>query len=111
MHKPTAGMQLATNEALIGSSRGRTSRNHRRLSANQRAKHLPCHLCGQPIDYTLPWDDQMAYQPDHYYPVSTHPHLAEDPGNYRSSHARCNKARGDTPMTAILGLGITANDW
>ncbi len=91
--------------------RGRTSRNFRRLNANQRAKHLPCHICGQPIDYTLPHDAEMAYQYDHYHPLSTHPHLAEDPANGRSSHARCNKSRGNKPMSELVGLGVTSRDW
>ena len=69
-----------------------------------------CWICGQPIDYeadaTVHPD---AFQPDHYYPVSTHPELALDPANLRASHRSCNVARGDGPPP--LGLGRTSRSW
>lgn len=71
-----------------------------------------CWLCGFFIDYSIPpqesWKDD-AFQLDHYFPVSTHPHLQEDPGNFRPAHASCNRARGNgAPMPA---LGILSEQW
>lgn len=77
---------------------------YRTLLANQRAKHLPCWLCGQPINYNAanPNDDD-AFSYDHAKPWSTHPHLRLDPDNGRSAHIRCNKSRGNRPPRPQLG--------
>lgn len=68
----------------------------------------PCHLCGQPIDYSVPSGGARggaeAFELDHFYPVSTHVHLAADPANFRPSHARCNVARRNSPVVPTLGL-------
>ena len=69
-----------------------------------------CWICGQPIDYTADSNSHPdAFQPDHFYPVSTHPELALDPGNLRPCHRSCNIARGDGPPP--LGLGRTSRTW
>ena len=60
-----------------------------------RALDAPCWICGQPINYDARPQTPDAFEPDHYYPVSTHPHLAEDPANLRPSHSRCNRTRGN----------------
>lgn len=76
------------------------------------AEDAPCWMDGQPIDYTAPFDDwknDNRFQLDHYYPVSTHPELQEDPTNYRASHAGCNSARGNGSPTA--GLGTLSEQW
>jgi 5-methylcytosine-specific restriction endonuclease McrA len=89
-----------------------TSRRTHRQKAQakaQRAKGLDCWLCGQPIDYTLPPEDVMAFSVDHIKPWSTHPELREDPGNLASAHSRCNKQRGANPPP--LGLGLTSRAW
>lgn len=54
----------------------------------------PCWLCGQPINYKADYPAEDSFTVDHMYPVATHPHLAEDPGNLRPCHALCNWARG-----------------
>ena len=58
---------------------------------------LPCHLCGQPIDYTLKTGPQ-AFQVDHYHPISQRPDLVYDQRWFRPSHATCNNHRGDKPI-------------
>ena len=57
----------------------------------------PCWICGQAIDYTAPPNDETSFELDHAFPVSTHPELKEDAGNFRASHCRCNRARGNRP--------------
>lgn len=55
------------------------------------------------IDYDIPRIDPYtgklnpeAWELDHLYPQSTHPELAEDPGNFRHSHAQCNNERSNS---------------
>lgn len=86
------------------------SHAYRKLVDNQRAKLLPCWLCGQPINYraTNP-NDPDAYSYDHAQPWSTHPALRYDPDNGRSAHQRCNKSRGN--KTPAPGLGIASEKW
>lgn len=93
----------------IGNSIGRTSRRWRRIVKAQRAKRLPCALCGQPIDYTLPKGDDGAFEADHVLPRDTHPELAEDPSNVQSSHRRCNNSKRNG--TQPLGLGLLSEEW
>lgn len=76
-------------------------REYQALRATFRAKcaaeDAPCWMDGQPIAYDEPdgsTDD--AFELDHYYPVSTHPHLEMDPANYRPSHRLCNRTRGNS---------------
>lgn len=70
-----------------------------------------CWLCGQPIDYTAPKDHPDAFELDHYFPVSTHPQLAEDPAGFRPSHRSCNGARGNTDPADILSIGQQSRAW
>lgn len=68
----------------------------------------PCWICRQPIDYTIinsPGDKQNteAWEPDHLYPRSTHPHLRLDRANLRASHLGCNRARGNQMLDDDLG--------
>lgn len=94
---------------------GRTGRAWRELRQSYRdeceAGNYPCWLCGQPIDYTAKNETESpdAWEPDHFYPVSTHPELGNDRANLRPSHAACNGARsdGDPP----LSIGSLSEDW
>lgn len=96
--------------------RGRTGRRWHRLKAEVYARGGPCCRCGQPIDYRIPYLSELTGQPDpnsksvdHYpHPLSTHPHLAEDPGNLAPAHLGCNKSAGvnTAPMT-----GTTSREW
>lgn len=54
-------------------TRSRYARNgdrRRKLRARLRALGLPCALCGQPIDYSLPAGDPMSFEVDEIIPVS-----------------------------------------
>lgn len=88
---------------------GRRTANFGRLRRNLRAKRRACCRCGQPIDYNLDYPDDGSFSVDHLKPLSTHPHLAEDPDNLDAAHLRCNKNagnRGDRP-----GLGRPSREW
>lgn len=72
-----------------------------------------CWICGQPIDYEAAPDDYSnddRFELDHYYPVSTHPHLQEDPANFRPAHAGCNRTRGNSSNISSLA-GTLSRDW
>lgn len=69
----------------------------------------PCWICTQPIDYDAPPNHPDSFEPDHYYPVSTHPHLANDPANLRASHSKCNRSRGNKPPEQ--GIWLQAEEW
>lgn len=95
----------------------KSTRNLRKVSARFREEcetetqpdgttGRPCWLCGAPIDYMLPSGQGLddAFERDHYFPVSTHPHLAEDPANFRASHGGCNRERGNNAPHPSLGI-------
>lgn len=71
-----------------------------------------CWICLIPIDYAAPFDDYTnddRFQEDHFYPVSTHPELQDDPENKRPSHAGCNRERGNGAPN--VGLGTLSREW
>jgi len=75
-----------------------------------RAARGPCCRCGQAIDYAAPWPDPNSFTVDHYpHPLSTHPWLAEDPGNLAPAHLVCNQAAGDAHP--VPGLGSPSETW
>ena len=70
---------------------------HIRALAWERDKkaQAPCHLCGQPIDYSLaPSSCEQAWEPDHMQTFKDHPELELDLLNIYPSHRRCNRCRG-----------------
>lgn len=93
---------------------GRTTQTWRRLRLQcyerDRAKDAPCWICGGRIRYDLPpSSDPDAWEPDHRFPVSTHPELAELPENVLPSHRRCNRAKRD--RAAVDMLGARSREW
>lgn len=82
----------------------------RRFRAACEKAGVPCHLCGDRIDYALPdGKDPNAFECDHFYPVSTHPNLAYDPANFRASHMNCNRSRGSADVVQVLG--VPSREW
>lgn len=76
-----------------------------------RKAKAPCHICGQPIDYSLePSSGPEAYEPDHVIPVAKRPDLELDLSNIKASHARCNRSRGDG-TNGENNLGMRSRIW
>lgn len=48
--------------------RSSTTRYHARTRL--RKQQANCHICGQPINYNLPWDDPRAFVADHVIPLA-----------------------------------------
>lgn len=63
------------------------------------AEGAPCHLCGKPIDYSLPAGHPMSFELDEIVPVSK----GGDPfarDNVAPAHRTCNQRRGNRPIVA-----------
>ena len=85
---------MVTVEDVIGRLESRAA-NHN-MDIGDLLEKIPaevrdCHL------ETNEWLDQK--QVSHYQPVSTHPHLENDPTNWDWEDPSPNMRRGDTPMT------------
>jgi hypothetical protein len=74
---------------------------------------LPCHICGEDIDYTLKTPHPYAYQLDEIQPRR----FGGDPlsiSNVSPSHATCNRSRAnqfDPRSRQYHGLPLDADDW
>lgn len=73
------------------------------------AKGTPCHLCHQPIDYTLDKTDPEHFQLDHIKSRKRFPHLEFVPANWAPAHASCNKRKSDGDAGGLLG--VTSEAW
>lgn len=81
----------------------------RRIADSLRRRRVqPCVICGQWINYDLPYGDKEAFTVEHLKPRSTHPHLADDPSNCAPAHDKCNKSRGNRELN---GLGTPSQEW
>ena len=97
--------------------------NPRRSNSTQRnrirnrlaAMSMPCALCGQPIDYSLPPGNPMSFEVDEIVPVS----CGGDPldiNNCQPAHRICNQRRGNKPLSALNVRPLTkppttSTDW
>lgn len=67
-------------------------------------------MCLQKINYDVaPSSTDQAWEPDHRFPVKTHPELAEVPENILPSHRGCNRSKRD--KAGITNLGSRSRDW
>jgi len=78
----------------------------RRLAWDRdRKARAVCHICGEPIDYSLkPSSSPMAWEPDHLKPYKQAPELELDLANIAASHRRCNRQRGNGSHDNDLGM-------
>ena len=81
-----------------------------KLRARIKALGLPCHICGRPIDYSLPPGTPMSFEVDEIVPVSR----GGDPldmANCAAAHRICNQRRGNKPLrTAQARAGNAQGD-
>lgn len=86
---------------------GRSGRPWRRVQAQVYATESVCHLCGQPVDPTLPANHDMARSVDHIIPLA----LGGDPtsrANLRLAHRLCNQRKG---VGASKQTNPTSRQW
>lgn len=79
----------------------RRANGHRRSELRRwlRSQGLPCHICGLPIDYSLPAGDPMSFEVDEIVPVSKGGSPL-DRSNVAPAHRICNQRRGNKPAGA-----------
>lgn len=73
-----------------------------KLSKWLRSQGLPCALCGQPIDYSLPAGHPLSFEVDEIHPVSRWREFgyasataaALDRDNVQPAHRICNERAG-----------------
>lgn len=94
--------------------RQRNGHRRRELRRWLRSQGLPCHLCGLPIDYSLPAGHPMSFEVDEIVPVSR----GGDPldrSNVAPAHRICNERRGNRPITEPARprdlLSVTSQEW
>lgn len=70
-----------------------------------RKSRAVCHICGQPIDYSIPASSApLAWEPDHLQPFAKCPELELDLVNIAASHRQCNRQRGAGSHDNDLGM-------
>lgn len=88
---------------------GRKTRRYKQLKEDLRALRLPCYLCGQAINYEVGFPHPDSFSAEHVKPRAKFVELAEDPGNLKAAHLKCNSAKSDQELDA--GIGLTSRDW
>lgn len=71
---------------------GRNTSQRDRDRATIRRAHPACGICGEPIDYTLPHLDPLAFVVDHVVPIAAGG--TDMLGNKQAAHRACNRAKG-----------------
>lgn len=94
----------------------RYANGHERRKVREwlRSQGLPCHICGQAIDYSLPAGDPMSFEVDEIIPVSKGGSPV-DRANVAPAHRICNQRRGNRDLAGIEGEVDppirTSRDW
>ena len=111
-------MATTVQEGVAMSDFGRRTREFKRLSAIVYSWGRPCIICGQPIDYRLPYRDpytgevnRQSKSIQHILSVTEYPHLAETLSNLAAAHLQCNWELGTTTTTPAQQLGTPSEDW
>ena len=76
-------------------SRGRAGHKWRKATAHVRRTQDVCHLCGLPIDKTLPSTHAKSFTVDHVEPLSLNQDRALDRSNLQAAHRDCNSRKGN----------------
>ena len=88
---------------MSGPSRYANGNARRKVRAWLKAQGAPCHICGMPIDYSLPAGDPMSFEVDEIVPVSKGGSPIER-GNVAAAHRICNERRGNKPLGMAAGV-------
>lgn len=69
-----------------------------------RRKHPDCGICGQPIDYELPYLDPFEFVVDHIIPLAAGG--PDELSNKQAAHRCCNRDKSDKTAEQ-LPVGVT----
>ena len=83
-------------------------KERRRVSDHVRARHEPCCICQQPIDYALKWPNPRSFSVQHVIARSIRPDLMFDVANCKAAHLDCNQSQGAEPM---ISERVTSRRW
>lgn len=88
----------------------RPTKAHRDRLRRQVARgHPPCHLCHEPIDYSLKSPDPYSFEIDHVIPRSKGG--ADTVDNLAPAHRRCNREKWDTDAQGQAVVFETTRIW
>ena len=96
---------------MATASRYANGHARRKVRAWLKAQGMPCHICGQPIDYLAPPLSPDSWEPDHILPCDKHPDRMYDIANLAPSHSSCNRSRGDAEIEHDKPLGRPSRSW
>ncbi|AFN37787.1 HNH endonuclease [Mycobacterium phage MacnCheese] len=85
-------------------SEGRNTARRDRFRRHFKRRGDDCHLCGLPIDYSLPHDHLLSFQIDHITPLARGGTDTLD--NCAAAHRKCNRDKSDSLPEGPLG-GVT----
>lgn len=68
----------------------------------------PCHLCGKPIDMSLPYTHPLAFTADHLDAIANGGNLL---GDLAPAHRRCNSRRGRKRLAHQVRAPKTTQAW
>lgn len=78
----------------------RNTTQQARYRTRHRATGAACHICGEPIDYTLKWPNPRSFVVDHLIPIAKGgPHTFE---NTAAAHAECNSKKRARLIAPII---------
>lgn len=80
-----------------------TPRNTTQRDKDRRAirrTHQACGICGEPIDYTLPYLHPQEFVVDHIVPLNKGGE--DNRANKQAAHRACNRAKSDKDYAPIV---------
>lgn len=85
----------------------RSTTTRDRARARMRAQNAACHICGQPIDYSLTADHPRSFVADHVIPLAKGGRDEQD--NMRAAHRDCNSTKRARLFAPIIRRSGTLN--
>jgi 5-methylcytosine-specific restriction endonuclease McrA len=82
-----------------------------RHRAQIRRGRPPCHICGQPINYDLPYLHPLEFVVDHVIPLALGG--PDTLGNKAAAHRTCNRTKGDRLAVELKRVEpiVTSRSW
>lgn len=112
---PSARLDYAPSSeagAIVTTATKYSDRTYRKRAAELRKvtsdNGWPCHLCGKPIDMSLPYTHPLAFTADHLDAIANGGNLL---GDLAPAHRRCNSRRGRKRLAHQVRAPKTTQAW